>query len=202
MAMNSVDGALLSVAVTVEKYDQQRDLSAVQKIAYQARRGLNGGYPLDVRVGLLFGTTCVARFGQQVIGFINYSMHAKRLVGGVYGSIDLLAVAKTERGKGVGRKLLIHAMQDIEQHGYCRIVLDVYKTNYNAIHLYQSLGFGPVVPETAESGPLVEMVRHNGLLQEQQEDVCRQRAWRLSKRCCGCAYPIVHVACRWLSGLY
>ena len=57
------------------------------------------------------------------------------------GQLNNLAVVKALRGKGIGRTLLIDALQCMIKAGCQRSVLEVRISNKPAISLYQSMGF-------------------------------------------------------------
>jgi ribosomal protein S18 acetylase RimI-like enzyme len=52
-----------------------------------------------------------------------------------------LAVIKTARGKGIGRKLLERIIEIAKEKDYCKVTLEVRTDNINAQGLYKSLGF-------------------------------------------------------------
>lgn len=57
------------------------------------------------------------------------------------GEITNVAVAREERGKGIGG-MLVEAMQTwAAEHGVKRIVLEVRVSNASAIHVYEKKGF-------------------------------------------------------------
>jgi ribosomal protein S18 acetylase RimI-like enzyme len=56
------------------------------------------------------------------------------------GFINSLAVAVDERGRGLGRALLLHAFQDLRAAGVGDLTLDVEAANENALNLYRSVG--------------------------------------------------------------
>jgi ribosomal protein S18 acetylase RimI-like enzyme len=56
------------------------------------------------------------------------------------GYISTLAVAQDERGHGLGRALLIHALRDLQVAGATDLTLDVEAHNEGALGLYRSVG--------------------------------------------------------------
>lgn len=52
-----------------------------------------------------------------------------------------LAVDESQRGKGIGKKILKKAIKAAKEEKYSRVVLDVDLNNERAIKLYESLGF-------------------------------------------------------------
>jgi len=57
------------------------------------------------------------------------------------GYIGMLAVSKDHRGKGIGRKLAIRAIEELKKHGAEEVVLEAEITNVAALKLYEKLGF-------------------------------------------------------------
>ena len=66
-----------------------------------------------------------------------------------YGHVDdetpslAIAIFESYRGRGYGRALMTHLMQDLKSKGYTQLSLSVIRANY-AYRLYQSLGFQTV----------------------------------------------------------
>jgi ribosomal protein S18 acetylase RimI-like enzyme len=56
------------------------------------------------------------------------------------GYVNTLAVAKPERGRGLGRALLLHAFADLQAAGGRGLALDVEAANQAAVGLYRSVG--------------------------------------------------------------
>jgi len=52
-----------------------------------------------------------------------------------------IAVDKYQRGRGLGKKLLMHFIQQSQEQGMLTAWLEVRASNQAAIHLYTSLGF-------------------------------------------------------------
>jgi len=73
--------------------------------------------------------TWVARQGNKALGFISL---LDKFVGGIF-------VAPREQGKGVGRQLIVHAL---EKKG--ELTLEVYTQNEQAVRFYTGLGFREV----------------------------------------------------------
>ncbi len=55
--------------------------------------------------------------------------------------ITQLCVAQSRRGEGLGRRLLLHAMEHLARSGFAAITLTVTEGNRQAVALYQNLGF-------------------------------------------------------------
>jgi ribosomal protein S18 acetylase RimI-like enzyme len=57
------------------------------------------------------------------------------------GWIEQLAVARPERGLGLGRALLLHSLAELRSRGATSLALGVQAANENAIGLYRDIGF-------------------------------------------------------------
>jgi GNAT superfamily N-acetyltransferase len=71
---------------------------------------------------------------------------------GVYEVVKM-AVAESEQGRGIGRKLLEAVIGYARAHGYARLYLETNGMLKNAIHLYESVGFRHLAPEDIEESP-------------------------------------------------
>jgi ribosomal protein S18 acetylase RimI-like enzyme len=78
----------------------------------------------------------VARRDGRAIGWV-----AGRVFGDGRGWIQQLAVARSERGRGLGRALLLHALADLRSHGATSLALGVQGENDTALGLYRDIGF-------------------------------------------------------------
>jgi ribosomal protein S18 acetylase RimI-like enzyme len=63
-----------------------------------------------------------------------------RLLESGRGYISTLAVARSERGRGLGRALLLHAFADLQRAGAHGLGLDVVAHNESALGLYRAVG--------------------------------------------------------------
>ena len=92
----------------------------------------------------------VAEIGGIIAGFVNFTTRKTILHRGLSGLIDELIVAKSYRGKGVGRQLLSSAIEKSRQLGCCEVEVSTEKTNMKAREFYRQCGF-------TERGVLFEM---------------------------------------------
>lgn len=60
---------------------------------------------------------------------------------------------KAYRGRGLGKRLLRHALERARQLGFRRVELETIGVFQAAIGLYESFGFRPFVPEHVSAGP-------------------------------------------------
>jgi ribosomal protein S18 acetylase RimI-like enzyme len=65
---------------------------------------------------------------------------AGRLLDSGRGWISTLAVARSDRGRGIGRALLLHAFADLQRAGARGLTLAVEAENESALELYRSVG--------------------------------------------------------------
>jgi putative acetyltransferase len=64
-----------------------------------------------------------------------------------------MTVAESERGRGVGRRIMEHVIAYAKAHAIERLYLETNSALKNAIHLYESVGFRHLPPERIEKSP-------------------------------------------------
>jgi GNAT superfamily N-acetyltransferase len=84
------------------------------------------------------------------VGFINFTVRQTVLHRSPSAIIDELIVAKEYQGKGVGKQLVLAAIEECEQLGCCEVEVSTEKTNDKARRFYKRCGF-------EEKGMLFEM---------------------------------------------
>lgn len=57
------------------------------------------------------------------------------------GEITNVAVIPEEQGRGSGRRMMEYLLEQAQERGIARIILEVRVSNEKAIHLYERLGF-------------------------------------------------------------
>ncbi len=57
------------------------------------------------------------------------------------GEVGQIAVARSERGLGIGRALLVHSLRDLLDEAATSLNLGVEAANEHALGLYRSVGF-------------------------------------------------------------
>jgi len=77
----------------------------------------------------------LARRGGRPVGWV-----AGRVLDGGRGYVTTLAVATSDRGRGLGRALLARALTDLQRAGARGLALDVEAENEAALALYRSVG--------------------------------------------------------------
>ena len=83
----------------------------------------------------------VAEIKGVVVGFLNFTTRKTILHRGLSGLIDELIVAKSYRGKGIGKQLLSSAVEKSRQLGCCEVEVSTEKTNIKAREFYKQYGF-------------------------------------------------------------
>lgn len=83
----------------------------------------------------------VAKDGGTIVGFINVVVRQTALHVGSSGLIDELVVEKGLRGRGVGRSLVLAAVEKCRQVGCCELEVSTEKTNIAARKFYKQCGF-------------------------------------------------------------
>jgi len=83
----------------------------------------------------------VAEIEGVVAGFVNFTTRKTILHRGLSGLIDELIVAKSYRGKGIGKQLLSSAIEKSRQLGCCEVEVSTEKTNIKAREFYRQCGF-------------------------------------------------------------
>lgn len=81
-----------------------------------------------------------AREGTPV-GFINFTVRQTILHHSPSGLIDELVVAEEYRGKGVGRQLVLAAIEKCRELECCEVEVSTEKTNLKAGEFYKQCGF-------------------------------------------------------------
>jgi len=83
----------------------------------------------------------VAEIGGVVVGFVNFTTRKIILHRSLSGLIDELIIAKSYRGKGIGRQLLSSAIEKSRQLGCCEVEVSTEKINIKAKEFYGQCGF-------------------------------------------------------------
>lgn len=86
-------------------------------------------------------TTLVVRQGSEISGFVNFGKCRDAEAPGDQGEIHAIYVAPSAWGKGVGRELMIQAMNELRALGFLSVSLWVLSNNLRSIRFYESFGF-------------------------------------------------------------
>jgi ribosomal protein S18 acetylase RimI-like enzyme len=83
----------------------------------------------------------VAEIEGVVVGFVNFTTRKTILHRGLSGLIDEIIVAKSYRGKSLGKQLLSSAIEKSRQLGCCEVEVSTEKINIKAREFYRQCGF-------------------------------------------------------------
>ena len=83
----------------------------------------------------------VAEIAGTPVGFIHFTIRQTVLHRSPSAMIDELVVAKEYQGKGVGKQLVLAAMEQCKQIGCCEVEVSTEKTNDKARKFYKRCGF-------------------------------------------------------------
>ncbi len=83
----------------------------------------------------------VARDNDNILGFVNFTTRRVIMHPNPSGLIDELVVTRTSRGSGIGKKLMLAAIDKCRQLGCSEVEVSTEKSNKNAIGFYKALGF-------------------------------------------------------------
>jgi len=126
------------------------DLLAIKKLMLELIEAMGNTEGIDIK---LIAENCrnllsevnshilVAEIEGVIVGFVNLATRKTILHRGLSGLIDELIVAKSYRGKGVGRQLLSSAIEKSRQLGCCEVEVSTEKTNTKAREFYRQCGF-------------------------------------------------------------
>lgn len=81
----------------------------------------------------------VCKIDHKVVGTALLSTY--KVISGYRGMVDDVVVDKSHRGKGIGRKLMEHLLEESKKIGLDEILLSTGHHRTPAIQLYTSLGF-------------------------------------------------------------
>ncbi len=83
----------------------------------------------------------VARDGDEIVGFINFTIRKTVMQPGPSGLIDELVVAESSRGLGVGKQLIRAVADKCREIGCFEVEVTTEKSNTDARRFYKSCGF-------------------------------------------------------------
>ena len=129
---------------------KESDLLTIRKLTLELIEATGNTEGIDIK---LIAVNCqnflneanshilVAEIEGVVVGFINFTTRKTISHRGLSGLIDELIVAKSYRGKGVGKQLLSSAIEKSRQLGCCEVEVSTEKTNIKAREFYRQCGF-------------------------------------------------------------
>jgi len=140
-SVGPVPVAAFPIGVTVAPYRFGDDDRAVHRLIYidAAWGSVQGHAERDLDQWLDTVRRCqsafIARRDGRPVGWV-----AGRVLVSGRGYVDMLAVAMSERHRGLGRALLLHAFADLQVAGGRDLTLEVQAENAAALGLYRSVG--------------------------------------------------------------
>ena len=129
---------------------RESDLLTIKKLTLELIEAMGNTEGIDIK---LIAENCqnilsennshilVAEIGGVVVGFVNFTTRKTILHRGLSGLIDEIIVAKSYRGKGLGKQLLSSAIEKSRQLGCCEVEVSTEKTNIRAREFYRQCGF-------------------------------------------------------------
>ncbi|MBG0770223.1 MAG: GNAT family N-acetyltransferase [Anaerolineaceae bacterium] len=126
------------------------EINAASEISIQCRgqsRGFTGQSPdwfrqwLTGSEGIMNPAILGYRMNGELIGIVCTGLYGGEQENGPIVWIREVAVRPAHQGKGIGRRMVMQALQYGKHHGARKAFLAVDEENLGAIHLYESLGF-------------------------------------------------------------
>ena len=137
----------------------ESDLPAIGKLLAELINTMDNTEGIDIRIALktwkqlvkdASSHFLVAEIERTPVGFINFTIRQTILHRSPSGLIDELVVAKEYQGKGIGKQLVLAAIEKCKQLGCCEVEVSTEKTNIKARRFYSKCGLG-------ERGTLLEV---------------------------------------------
>jgi GNAT superfamily N-acetyltransferase len=127
----------------------ESDLPAIKKLLAELIDAMDNTEGIDIGIAL---KTCehlvkdagshflVAEIERTPVGFINFTVRQTILHGSPSALIDELVVAEEYQGEGVGKQLVLAAIEKCKQLGCCEVEVSTEKTNVKARKFYKECG--------------------------------------------------------------
>ncbi len=128
----------------------ESDLPVIGKLLAELINAMDDTEGIDIRIDL---KTCeqllkddnshflVAELKTTPVGFINFTVRQTVLHRSPSAMIDELVVTKEYQGKGIGKQLVLAAIDECRQLGYCEVEVSTERTNVKARKFYKKCGF-------------------------------------------------------------
>jgi ribosomal protein S18 acetylase RimI-like enzyme len=129
---------------------KESDLPVIRKLLAELVNAMDDTECIDIRLTLktwehllkdASSHFLVAAIKGTPVGFINFAIRQTILHRSPSGLIDELVVAKEYRGKGIGKRLVLAAIEKCKQLGCCEVEVSTEKTNVKARRFYKKCGF-------------------------------------------------------------
>ena len=139
----------MSGNIVIEKI-KEADLPAIKRLLLELMDAIENTEGFDIeqsvencRIMLNYPGhyMLVARDNDNVLGFVNFTSRRVIMHPNPSGLIDELVVTKASRGSGIGRKLMLAAIDKCRQLGCGEVEVSTEKSNKNAREFYKALGF-------------------------------------------------------------
>jgi L-amino acid N-acyltransferase YncA len=146
-----VDGfrAAIDLVAQERKYLALLQAPPVEQVRAFVRRNIENGYPQIVAIA-----------EDKIVGWCNIPP-ASRAVSAHVGDL-FMGLLPEWRGRGVGERLLRHAIEAADAFGFLRVELGVFATNTAAASLYRKVGF--VEEGTKSKAVLIDGVFHDEII--------------------------------------
>lgn len=83
----------------------------------------------------------VAKGHNEVLGLVSFTTRKTLLHPAPCSLIEELVVSRSARGKGIGKRLILAAIEKCRELGCCEVEVSTGKTNLSARRFYKSCGF-------------------------------------------------------------
>jgi ribosomal protein S18 acetylase RimI-like enzyme len=83
----------------------------------------------------------LAKDKDKVVGLVNFTTRKTILHPGPSGLIDELIVSRSHRGRGIGKILLLAAIEECRKLGCCEVEVSTEKSNTRSREFYRKCGF-------------------------------------------------------------
>jgi GNAT superfamily N-acetyltransferase len=140
--------AIKDIPAAVELWKELMDLHKAMDPFFTRRRGGHKAFAEYLRKDYIGGDrrrAWVAQAGNQIVGLCMAVIedYPPVLVLKRYGNLEVLTVARNWRGRGIGEKLLRHALRWLCEKGMSRVEVRCSAANEPAMGFYTTTGFRP-----------------------------------------------------------
>lgn len=129
---------------------KESDLPAIEKLMKELIETINNTEGINIQQvrencqDLFHDTNShfwVAEIKRVIIGFINFTTRKTILHHGASGLIDELIITKNYRNKGIGKRLVLAAIEQCKKFGCCEVEVSTERVNAKAREFYKKCGF-------------------------------------------------------------
>ena len=83
----------------------------------------------------------IAKKGDSILGFVNFTIRETIMHPGPSGLIDELVVSESSRDMGIGKQLIQAVVNKCREFGCCEVEVSTEKSNTEARRFYETCGF-------------------------------------------------------------